>query len=398
MAAEELCGGGGFLGLVIAGLPFIAMVSLGTLFYAWRRGRSLASAPILLSFGVLAAGELAALFFNERTRRTWVAAETGLDPENAWSFHGFMPYWGRTWASQFVACSVAVIVIPLFALAVAIRRTDRSELQAWRMHWVGMVSIGSMVWATALCLSSLPAFVDGWGFDARARYDQFVESFGLAHVERGKTAVLTMAVLATLCVLLLTSGPLRHAPPLRTLYGGVSLAIAGGLVWALTRGLAYDARHPLPFSEGGFPRDSMGIPPGERCAPPTDAPTFVWGSNGVYFDEFRLSAGDATRALETKRELFNQTRPGRPFPDVIAFAVPQQTPTTLVVPFATAVRDAGISGIEVLLARRRPSVTTRTLGTIDRPSELCAVTIRADEAMTERTWGELAAHLQRLPD
>lgn len=226
-----------------------------------------------------------------------------------------------------------------------------------------------------------------------------------APLSQGGIALVVVAALAAAAILILTRRDrlARIAP--RDLRASASVLALGLSAFVLTRGVAHDARHPLPLWEpdGGeqVPWSYVNtLPPGEHCQLDfRDAPTLrldesEWTVDGVRYggpaiDGFR-------KHLVNWRELWKQVNPNRSFPGILAAAIPAGLPMSRVRPFIEAAREAGYPQLDLLEGLPERTFATRTMGVLEYSPRLCFVTANANAPVPATgPLGEWASELAR---
>ena len=391
----------GLFGWATAGLPLVALFAWLLLPYAWRRGGDARPRPVLAACALLLFGDLAAVAVTRNAHDH--LARLALGTEDGPMF-ATLRHFGLCLQAPFVAAiSTLFAVAPLTGILHSRgRRRDDPPSHARFSASVVLAAAGAMIGSSALaicglCESGYQSIGDIESADSRmrARYELFVASFGVTEIHRGRAAVLAIAAITALVVLVKatrrsSAGP-RADAPIVPLWPSAVLFLIGAVAWTLTRAEAYDAEHPLPFSDEYSGVLSTELPAGEHCAPPTDAPLAEMTSGGVIINGLAVATPvDAGKRFAALRELSVAVHPGRTFPGAVLFAASPRTSTREVLPFLTAARESGFTRVEALLALPREQIATQTLGVVNDAPRQCSVVV-AGEGMgagAEGTWGE----------
>jgi hypothetical protein len=392
----------GPLGLLVAVLPFVTLLSLALLPYAWRQSGRVVPLPVRVLLGLLAVGEIAALIATMRSRDKFARLVTGLDVDPGKAQMELARHLSAAIMAPCVAAVAVLVVVPIVSLIVLLRwrrGVAPADGAAW---WVAPVAMVSMVWTAAAAgwRLMLVSFIGGFHWSREERYDAAIASFPLADASAARWIVLGLATLAT-CLLVAAARKLALPVRRRSLAWGAALLVAGGIAFGQTRPMAFDALHPLPYSDPAFPWTTMDLPLATRCGPASDGPLLEMRADGPLLDGVPVpTRTEAHDILKAKRELWKVTHPDPAHPDRtppnLVVAARPESATDDVLPFVEAAREAGWPEVAMVLAPPSVTVITRTLGPVVRTRRLCSVPLPRVVSTGVR-WGELAASIQR-PD
>jgi hypothetical protein len=219
---------------------------------------------------------------------------------------------------------------------------------------------------------------------------------------QGRKILIFVAALAAVGVLFAARRARPRPAVRREISAAAGLFAAGLAAFALTRGAAHDALHPLPFWDGsaaGWLDDDTvaALPPGEKCTLGLqDQPSIVGGEDG----RFRLNSAppqdpaELQEKLESSKALWLQVQPGKRFEGRLEAVIPAHASIAVVAPIVAAARAAGYAGLDVIEALPRRTYVTRTLGEISYRPRVCHVPIKADvELPRQGTWGDFVRSL-----
>ena len=218
----------------------------------------------------------------------------------------------------------------------------------------------------------------------------------------GRSALLVVAVISAAAILIAARRPRRSTPSSRELTAAAGLFALGLVAFALTRGAAYDALHPIPlwqpsamttFGEvtvASLPQGKDGCDLNDR-----EGPIASFGDGGWSVDGVRIAtAADFGDVLAVKKKLWTQVAPGKTFPGLVLAVIPADTSMSLVRPYLQGAREVGYPDLVVLEGRPPRTFATRTLGEIAYRPRLCVVRAsQADVLPTTGTWGDWARSL-----
>lgn len=288
------------------------------------------------------------------------------------------------------------------AFGVIWARRDRSGSRARLAAAAGITAIVGVTglsllqgWITSRSFTVNPE----WMLPER-RYEAIVHlGDPLVH---GRWALIFVALVAAAAILLAARGERRPAASPRETSAAAGLFVLGLVAFALTRGAAHDALHPLPFWEGSAagwldPDTVAALPPGESCVPGAqDYPILELGGDG----RARVNGGpwgDAAqllKKLEDMKQLWSQVQPRKRFPGHLGAAIPEKAPIAAVAPLFEAAHTAGYDDLEVIEALPRRTYVTRTLGEITYRPRVCHVPLQAAVALPRQgTWGDFVRSL-----
>ena len=322
-----------------------------------------------------------------------------LDQAQRMDFYFFLQRDVDPWA---ITGGGLVILAALWAV-VGVIATRRRRIHAAAL----LLPLAAVVGLVGASLLRYSAEIEGlpWleGTPPADRYRSIVATG--APLSQGGIALVVVAALAAAAILILTrrDALARIAP--RDLRASAGVLALGLSAFVLTRGMAHDARHPLPLWEpdGGF-RGLWSyvntLPHGEHCRIDfRDAPMLRFDENGSTLDGVRVSgqAIDGFRELLVNwRELWKQETPNRPFPGILAATIPADLPMSRVRPFIEAAREAGYPQLDLFEGLPARTFATRTMGVLEYSPRLCFVTANANAPVPATgPLGEWASELAR---
>jgi hypothetical protein len=218
---------------------------------------------------------------------------------------------------------------------------------------------------------------------------------------QGRLALIFVAMVMAVVMLLLARRSPGTPTTKRELLASTGLFVLGLTAFGLTRGVAHDARHPLPL----WQPDGMttlgetmvaALPREQRCSLGLgDAPLLAFAGGAWMVDGVQSPTATKVGAiLAEKKQLWMQVSPGKSFPGLLHAAIPADVPMSLAGPFLEAARAAGYPRIYVLAGRPPRTFATRTLGVVAYGPRLCFVAVEpADAIPTTGTWGDWASSL-----
>jgi hypothetical protein len=223
-----------------------------------------------------------------------------------------------------------------------------------------------------------------------------------APYQAARLAILAVALLSTCAVLALARRP--RAPSASRLPAPAALFVLGLGAFAFTRAEAADARSPMPLLPWSDrlslpPEQAVTLPPAQGCELGLDAPLIALDASGWLADGVLVSdEADLVRVLTSKRQLWQQVQPNKPFPGIVDIAIPADTPLEVVRPMLEAARAAGFPILEVIEALPTRRWSSRTLGAVPYAPRGCQVRLAAGQEIPRvGTWGAMASALARGP-
>jgi hypothetical protein len=206
-----------------------------------------------------------------------------------------------------------------------------------------------------------------------------------------RVAAMIAAALGTALILALARREPARPPAPRALLLPAAVFAAGVTAAVLSRGLGHDVRHPPPLGRDAPITASSGWLPAVDACPPErailDAPEVRRLDDGTWLVD-GVRAGDArgaVEALRSKRALWEQVQPNKPFPGVAYVYAGADAPAAAIAPFIAAAREAGyprLQGVQRLPAKHW---RTHTLGDLVYAPGLCGAPLPADVA-ARGTW------------
>ncbi|MDI1428372.1 hypothetical protein [Polyangium sorediatum] len=183
---------------------------------------------------------------------------------------------------------------------------------------------------------------------------------------------------------------------------GAAVFAFGLAGWTGARGMAHDARHPLPLpaghdgycSEGTLP-PTISLPSAGLCDESNDAPEVAIDDGGIRIDGVRTTdVAGLLVVLENKRELYRLVQQKELVDPTVVIASPADTPMASLVPILAAVQNDYRGRVAILGAHPERRVTTATLGEVRLRRRCCWSKLRMapDGAplSTYATWGDVA--------
>ncbi|MDC0740359.1 hypothetical protein [Polyangium mundeleinium] len=222
------------------------------------------------------------------------------------------------------------------------------------------------------------------------------------------TARVVILALATLGsgLLVVVSRRNRKEPDARDPEGMLSLGAAvfafGLAGWTGARGMAHDARHPLPLPAGhegycsawNLP-PATSLPPAGPCDGSDDALEVAIDEGGIRIDGVHTAdVADLLVVLENKRKLYHLVQQKELVNPIVVIASPADTPMASLVPILAAVQNDYRGRVAILGAHPEGRVSTATLGEVTLRRRCCWSKLRMapDGAplSTYATWGDVA--------
>ncbi|MDI3281766.1 hypothetical protein [Polyangium sp. 15x6] len=386
---------------VLASLAFVVAA-----LFAWRSGATRATRVLgLLTFGTFALGAFA-------TSRVLTEAHALILPVEPTIPLGKVGWaWGKAFEdihAAWLVLGLALVPIAGFsgvALAVLARRAG-----------------GLRPFAVAGALACALGLVTGVGikhhFDTtHVRIGLFCGTtedrdkciLDLQQEGRGVSSIARVVILALATLgsgLLVAVSRRNEKAPARDPEGTLSLGAAvfafGLAGWAGARGMAHDARHPLPLptkdgvycSEGRSPA-ATSLPPAGRCDGTDDAPEVAIDAEGIWIDGLRVAdVAELLVVLENKRKLFAMVQQKELVDPLVVVAAAAETPMTRVLPVISAVQNDYRGHVAILEAHPERSVATATLGEVELRRRCCQSKLRmapnGAPLSSHATWGDVA--------
>ncbi|MDI1442902.1 hypothetical protein [Polyangium sp. 6x1] len=227
---------------------------------------------------------------------------------------------------------------------------------------------------------------------------------------RGVSSIarVVILVLATLGSGLLVAVSKRNAKepaardPEGTLWLGAALFAFGLAGWIGARGMAHDARHPLPLPSGhegycfqwsGPPATSL--PLAGACDGSDGAPEVAIDAGGIRIDGVHVAdIAELLRLLENKRELYRIVQQKELVDPLVVIAAPADLPMSSVLPILAAVQNKYRGTVAILGAHPERSVSTATIGEVTLERRCCWSKLRmapnGAPLSNHATWGDVA--------
>lgn len=183
---------------------------------------------------------------------------------------------------------------------------------------------------------------------------------------------------------------------------GAALFAFGLAAWIGARGMAHDARRPLPLPsvDDGYCPDWMvppaaSLPPAGPCNADVDAPMVTIHADGPRIDGARaVDTEELKKILQNKRELFRQLQQRDPVDPVVVVMAPADTPIATIVPVVAAAQEGFRGTVAIMGAHPARSVSTATLGEVTLERRCCNTRLRMGPSgaplSSHATWGDVA--------
>lgn len=401
LAAVKPFGLVAFLALCAAGLSSLALVVAAL--FARRGGATRATRALaVITFGTFALGAFAA------SRVIAAAHEAILEPAPPASLGKIHWVWGKAVEETHAAwlgLGLALVLVAAAsgaALALLARRAGGSRpfvLAAALACLLGLVTGVGLVHRTGQ-----PVWVCGGQFDKAECFPVVIKEA----VEESSRVRLVIVALAALGSGLLVALSRRNTKevfardPEAALPLGAAVFAFGLAAWSGARGMAYDARHPLPNlrDEGGTCPDWMAPPPSRlpaagRCDANADMPQVIVDADGLRLDGVRATNVEAlTSLLKSKRELYRRIQQKDLVDPLVMITAPADTPVATLLPVVSAVANGFRGTVAILGAHPERSVSTATLGEVTLHRRCCNTRLRIDPngapLSSHATWGDVA--------
>ncbi|MDI1479496.1 hypothetical protein [Polyangium sp. y55x31] len=387
---------------VLASLAFVVAA-----LFAWRSGATRATKLLgLLTFGTFTLGAFA-------TSRVLAEAHASiLTVEPTMPLGKFGWAWGKAYEdihAAWLVLGLALMPIAFFsgvALAVLARRAG--GLRPFVVAGALACTLGLV---TGVCIKHhfdtthvrLGLFCGGVEDRDKCILELQQEGQGVSSIAR--VVILALATLGS-GLLVAVSRRNEKAPAARDPEGTLSLGAAvfafGLAGWAGARGMAHDARHPLPLptnhegycSEGRNPA-ATSLPPAGRCDGSFDAPEVAIDAEGIRIDGLRMAdAAELLVVLENKRKLFAMVQQRELVNPLVVVAAAADTPMARVVPIVSAVQKDYRGRVAILGAHPERNVSTETLGEVALRRRCCSSELRIDPngapLSSHATWGDVS--------
>ena len=183
---------------------------------------------------------------------------------------------------------------------------------------------------------------------------------------------------------------------------GAAVFAFGLAGWMGARGMAHDARHPLPLpaghegycSEGILP-PAISLPPAGPCDGSNDALEVAIDEGGIRIDGVRTAdVADLLVVLENKRKVYRLVQQKELVDPIVVIASPADAPMASLMPILAAVQNEYRGHVAILGAHPERSVSTATLGEVTLRRRCCWSKLRmapnGAPLSTYATWGDVA--------
>jgi hypothetical protein len=190
-------------------------------------------------------------------------------------------------------------------------------------------------------------------------------------------AAVAAAIALVVCVRAARAGAVVRAPALAM--SGLVFAVGAG-AFALTRGMAHDAEHPIVPSAALslFWPEELEPPVLSRCEEAPVMPIVVVNGDRTTLDHRRMTPELMAQDLETLRRNWDVLHPYERFSDKVALVADRSATSASIAPWLRAIQAAEYSRVSIV-TRRTSTVETRTLGGLERHS-MCFASFVLDES------------------
>ncbi|MDC3953042.1 hypothetical protein [Polyangium jinanense] len=183
---------------------------------------------------------------------------------------------------------------------------------------------------------------------------------------------------------------------------GAAVFAFGLAGWAGARGMAHDARHPLPLpaDHDGYCSEwshsaATSLPPAGHCDGSDDAPEVAIDAEGIQIDGGRVAeVAELLVILENKRKLFRELQQRDVVDPIVVISASADTPMARVLPILSVVQKDYRGHVAILGAHPERSVSTVTLGEIALRRRCCWSKLRmapnGAPLSSHATWGDVA--------
>jgi hypothetical protein len=311
-----------------------------------------------------------------------------IDPQMAaWSFLGAgLPLLAVVWAVVGVgwarreSSQIAARIVTIVSGALVVLVTSASLLRWW------------------LALADVK-HDDEWMMPGR-RYELIVSAGD--PLDHGRNMLIFVAATAAVALVVAARRGRSNPGRSRETIGGASLFALGLVAFALTRGAAYDALHPLPYWGDGInswldDAAVAALPRGDTCIlGARDFPRLELSRDGrgSFNGSSWRDLATLTKELDSLKARWIAVQPGKRFPGRFEAAIPADVAMEVVSPAFAAARAAGYDTFDLIEASPRRTYMTRTLGEITYRPRVCHVVVEPPAELPHQgTWGDFARSL-----